>query len=89
MDKSREGLEQDNEKLLKLYGTLQFTVDQQKVTIAELTKHLGDCIEYIDVCENSMQRMDVLDVVSEDMPECDLDWDEAIEVFNTNKEEKG
>jgi len=82
-----EKLKEDNAKLLKLTGLLQFTVDQQKTAITELTKHLGDCLEYIDACEKSMERIDVLDIVCEDIPECNFTWDVAKEVFNKNNKD--
>lgn len=51
-----------------------------------LHKHLGDCIDYIEQLENSIQRLDA-QAVFDDMPETDLDFFTACDIFNKTKED--
>ena len=46
-----------------------------------LLEQLGHCIEYIDNVENSIDRLS-LDCVYDDMPETDLDFAYACNLFN-------
>ena len=46
-----------------------------------LLEQLGHCIEYIDQLENSIDRLSV-DAVYEDMPETELDFADACNLFS-------
>ncbi len=52
--------------------------------IQVLAKHLGDCLEYIDQLENSIERLNVGEVY-DDMPNTNLDFSEAVREFEIYK----
>lgn len=47
-------------------------------------EHLGNCIEYIDVLENSINRMNA-EAVFDDMVETPLDFKQALKDYNEAK----